>query len=126
MRWLIRRHGYYWLTIVKDCIEFARSCKECQIHGPLQRVPAALLHPIVKPWPFRSWAIDIIGKIHPSSSKQHVFILVATDFFTKWVEAKPYTSISSETVITFIKQEIVHRFGVPETITADRGSVFIS
>ncbi|XP_062021144.1 uncharacterized protein LOC133737640 [Rosa rugosa] len=126
MRWLIHRHGYYWPTIMKDCIEFARGCKQCQIHGSRQRVPADLLHPIVKPWPFRSWAMDIIGKIHPPSSKQHVWILVATDFFTKWVEAKPYTSISSETVITFIKQEIVHRFGVPETIVADRGSVFIS
>ncbi|XP_024179174.1 uncharacterized protein LOC112185200 [Rosa chinensis] len=70
--------------------------------------------------------MDITGKIHPASSKQHVWILVAIEYFTKWVEAKPYTSISSETVIAFIKQEIVHRFGVPETITADPGSVFIS
>lgn len=78
MRWLIQRHDYYWPTIVKDCIEFAQSCKECQIHGPLQCVPAALLHPIVRPWPFQSWVIDIIGKIHPLSSKQHASILVAT------------------------------------------------
>lgn len=126
MRWLIRRHGYYWPTILKDCIEFARGCKQCQIHGSRHRVPATLLHPIIKPWPFRCWAMDIIGKIHPASSKQHVWILVMTDFFTKWVEAEPYTSITSETVITFIKQKIVHRFGVPETVIADRGSVFIS
>ncbi|XP_050374557.1 uncharacterized protein LOC126792112 [Argentina anserina] len=111
MRWLIRRHGYYWPTIMKDCTEFALGCQQCQIHGPHHRVPAHLLHPIVKPWPFRCWAMDII---------------VATDFFTKWVEAKPYTSIYGETVITFIKQEIVHWFGIPETILAERGSVFIS
>ena len=126
MRWLIRRHGFYWPTILKDCIEFAKSCKKCQIHAPVQRVPADLLHPIIKPWPFRGWAMDIIGSIRPPSSKQHVWILVATDYFTKWVEAKAYVTINSQTVISFVKEHIVHRFGIPETITADRGSVFIS
>ncbi|XP_062013819.1 uncharacterized protein LOC133730203 [Rosa rugosa] len=126
MRWLIRRHRFYWPTILKDCIEFAKSCKKCQIHAPVQRVPADVLHPIVKPWPFRGWAMDIIGSIRPPSSKQHVWILVATDYFTKWVEAKPYVTISSQTVIKFVEENIIHRFGIPETITADRGSVFIA
>ncbi|GKV33729.1 hypothetical protein SLEP1_g42193 [Rubroshorea leprosula] len=52
MRWLIRRHGFFWPSILKDCISYAKGCKACQIHGPLQRVPASELHPIVKPWPF--------------------------------------------------------------------------
>ena len=52
-------------------------------------IPAIELHSIVKPWPFRGWAIDLIGKIHLISSKGHNFILVATEYFTKWVEAVP-------------------------------------
>ena len=40
MRWLVRRHGYYWPTILKDCIEYARGCVKCQIYGPIQRISA--------------------------------------------------------------------------------------
>ncbi|PRQ34476.1 putative ribonuclease H-like domain-containing protein [Rosa chinensis] len=83
MRWLIRRHGCYWPTILKDCIEYARGCAPCQLHGSIQRVPAFPMNPIVKPWPFQGWAMDIIGQISPPSSKQHRWILVATDYFTK-------------------------------------------
>ncbi|PRQ31678.1 putative ribonuclease H-like domain-containing protein [Rosa chinensis] len=126
MRWLIRRHGYYWPTILKDCIEYARGCAPCQLHGSIQRAPAFPMNPIVKPWPFRGWAMDIIGQISPPSSKQHIWILVATYYFTKWVEAVPFTSISSVEVIKFIEQNIIHCFGIPETITTDRGSVFIA
>ncbi|GKV11366.1 hypothetical protein SLEP1_g22629 [Rubroshorea leprosula] len=60
MRWLIRRHGLFWPSVLKDCIAYAKGCKSCQIHGPLQRVPASELNSIVKPWPFRGWAIDLI------------------------------------------------------------------
>ena len=45
------------------------------------------LHSIVKPWPFKGWAMDLIGNIYQTSSKGHNFILVATNYFTKWVEA---------------------------------------
>ena len=47
------------------------------------------LHYIVKPWPFRGRAMDLIRKIYPASSKGNNFILVATNYFTKWVEVVP-------------------------------------
>ena len=81
------------------------------------------MYAIVKPWPFRGWAMDMIGKIHPPSSKHHCFILVATDYFTKWVEAKPYKAVDQIEVIGFIK-DLLHRFGIPQTITVDNGTVF--
>ncbi|CAL9012220.1 unnamed protein product [Prunus brigantina] len=126
MRWLVRRHGYYWPTILKNCIEYAKGCIKRQIYGPIQRVPVEALHPVTKPWPFRGWAVDIIGKIYPDASNQHAWILVATDYFTKWVEEKSYRSISSTQVVRFFENHIVHRFGIPETITADNGPVFTS
>ncbi|CAL9005839.1 unnamed protein product [Prunus brigantina] len=126
MRSLVRRHGYYWPSILKDCIEYARACIKCQIYGPIQRVPAEALHPVTKPWPFRGWAVDIIGKIYPAASNQHAWILVATDYFTKWVEAESYRSISSAQVVRFFESHIVHRFGILETITADNGPIFAS
>ncbi|GKV43324.1 hypothetical protein SLEP1_g50628 [Rubroshorea leprosula] len=125
MRWLIRRHGFFWPSVLKDCIAYAKGCKSYQIHGPLQRVPASELNSIVKPWPFRGWAIDLIGKVYPPSSKGHSFIIVATDYFTKWVEAKPMKKVDQSDVIKFIKEDIIHRFGLPETITTDQGTVFV-
>ncbi|CAN6581722.1 unnamed protein product [Malus baccata var. baccata] len=52
MRWLLRRYGYFWPDMVKDCKSYARGCEECQRHGPLQHVPSVPLNPVVKPWPF--------------------------------------------------------------------------
>ncbi|GKV24834.1 hypothetical protein SLEP1_g34388 [Rubroshorea leprosula] len=60
MRWLIRRHGLFWPSVLKDCIAYGKGCKSCQIHGPLQRGLASKLNSIVKPWPFQGWAIDLI------------------------------------------------------------------
>ncbi|KAI5327194.1 hypothetical protein L3X38_026590 [Prunus dulcis] len=126
MCWLIRRYGYFWPTMLKDCINYSKGCEACQRHGPIQRAPSVPMNPVVKPWPFRGWAMDLIGKIYPASSQQHCFIIVATDYFTKWVEAKPIKTTTSQEIITFIEQQIIQRFGIPESITTDRGSSFIS
>jgi hypothetical protein len=83
------------------------------------------MNPIVKPWPFRGWGMDMIGKINPPSSKGHQFILAITDYFTKWVEAVPMKSVASKDVIHFVKEHVIHRFGIPQTITTDGGSVGI-
>jgi hypothetical protein len=94
--------------------------------GKIQMVPASAMNPIIKPWPFRGWGMDMIGKIHPASSKKHEWILVITDYFTKWVEAVPMKKVKSEDVIKFVKEHVIHRFGIPQTITTDGGSVFVS
>jgi hypothetical protein len=70
--------------------------------------------------------MDMIGKINPPSSKGHQYILAITDYFTKWVEAIPMKSVTSKDVINFIKEHVIHRFGIPHTIMTDGGSVFIS
>jgi hypothetical protein len=69
-------------------------------------VPASVMNPIVKLWPFRDWGMDIISKINPPSSKGHQFILAITDYFTKWVEAVPMNSIASKDVINFVKEHV--------------------
>ena len=84
------------------------------------------MNPIIKPWPFRGWGIDMIGQIFPASSKGHKFIIAATDYFAKWVEAVPMKKVTTKDVIDFIKEHIINRFGIPQTITTDQGSVFIS
>ena len=66
----------------------------------------------------------MIGEIKPVSSKQQRYILVGIDYFTKWVEAVALTNVDQEAVIDFIQNHIICRFGIPETITIDQGSMF--
>jgi len=113
MKWLLFRQGVYCPTMLKDCIEFAKGCPECQKHAGIQCVPASELHLIVKPWPFRGWALDVIGQVKPKSSKGHKYILVGIDYFTKWIEAIPLKEVTQDEVINFIQKYIIYRFGIP-------------
>jgi len=117
MKWVIRRNEYFWPTMLEDCFTYYRGCQECQKFGSVQRVPASAMNPIIKPWPFRGWGIDLIGQIYPPSSKNHKFILVATDYFTKWVEVIPLENVTSKEMIEFFKEHIIYQFGIPQTIT---------
>ncbi|RVX07061.1 Gag-Pol polyprotein [Vitis vinifera] len=97
---------------------------ECQIHGDLIHVPPSELHALTSPWPFSVWGIDIIGKISPKSSSGHEFILVAIDYFTKWVEVASYARLTSAGVASFIRSHIICRYGVPHELISDRGVHF--
>nr|ABA94385.1 retrotransposon protein, putative, unclassified [Oryza sativa Japonica Group] len=126
MKWLLRHAGYFWPTIFEDCFRYYKGCQDCQKFGAIQRAPASAMNPIIKPWPFRGWGMDMIGQINPSSSKRHKFILVATDYFTKWVEAIPLKKVDSGDAIQFVQEHIIYRFGILQTITTDQGSIFVS
>ena len=60
--------------------------------------------------------VDIIGRIHPTTSNGHEFILVAIDYFTKWVEAASYRVLNSNKVAQFIQTNIICQYGVPHEI----------
>jgi transposase InsO family protein len=53
-------------------------------------------------------------------------VLLATDYFTKWVEAVPLKRVTSENMVEFVKEHIIYRFGIPQTITTDQGAQFVS
>ena len=84
------------------------------------------MNPIIKPWPFQGWGIDLIGQIFPPLSKGHKFILVATDYFTKWVEAIPLKTVTSKNMVDFVKEHIMYYFEIPQIITTDQGTMFTS
>jgi hypothetical protein len=126
MKWLLRRAYFYCPTMIADYFRHYKGCEECQKHGDVQLVPAALLHPIIKPWPFRDCGLDFIGKIHPPSTKGHCFVIVATDYFTKWTEAIPLKNMTHKEVIGFITEHIIHRFDIPQTLTTDQGTSFVA
>jgi ribonuclease HI len=53
MKWMLRRAGFYWPKMVSDCHRYFRDCEACQRFGEVQSAPANMLHPIIRPWPFR-------------------------------------------------------------------------
>ena len=76
--------------------------------------------------PFEKWGIDIIGEIKPNSSLQHKYILTATDYFTRWVEAIPLRKVNKEVVMDFLQDHIITRFGVPMSLVFDNVTYFFS
>eukprot|EP00253_Pinus_taeda_P030951 PITA_30951 len=120
----ILRAGYYWPTLFKNSHSYVRKCQICQTTIGRQRKPSMPLQPINIDQPFSQWGLDIIGEIIPHSSKQHRYILTATDYFTKWVEAVPLKTANCENIIEFIDQFIITRFGFPTALIFDNASYF--
>ena len=105
-----------------DCCVHVRKCHKCQTFADNVNAPPVPLNVLAAPWPFSMWGIDVIGAIEPKASNGHRFILVAIDYFTKWVEAASYASVTRNVVIRFIKKEIICRYGLPRKIITDNAT----
>ena len=114
------RQGYYWPTMYHDSIEYVRRCDRCQRYANIQRQPASELTPLSAPWPFAQWGMDILGPFLMASGPR-MFLLVAIDYFTKWVEAEPLVKITEAKVQDFVWKSIVCRFGLSRTLITDNG-----
>ncbi|GKB57896.1 reverse transcriptase domain-containing protein [Tanacetum coccineum] len=117
------RTGYYWPTMHMDARKLIRECNDCQVHRPVPRNPQQNLSPITSPWPFYKWGIDIAGPF-PEGPGKVKFLIVAIDYFTKWIEAKPVATITGNQVKKFVWDNIVCRFGLPGEIISDNGKQF--
>ena len=100
-----------------------KKCDKCQRHGDMLLAPPAELHSMSAPWPFAWWGMDLLGPF-VQGSNQNKYLIVAVDYFTKWVEAEPLATISSLNVLRFYKRNILARFGVPQAIVTDNGTQF--
>jgi len=115
---------YYWPTLFRDSHEYVRKCQSYQTTSGRQRKAAFPLQPVNIEQPFEQWGLDIIGEITSHSSKQHRYILTATDYFTKWVGAIHLKKTNSEAIIEFIYQFIITRVGVSNILIFDNASYF--
>uniref|UniRef100_A0A2N9FYD7 Uncharacterized protein n=1 Tax=Fagus sylvatica TaxID=28930 RepID=A0A2N9FYD7_FAGSY len=93
----IMRAGYYWLTMERDCIRHVQTCHKCQMYQNCKNAP-------------------------PQASNGHEFILVAIDYFTKWVEACSFKNVTQVAVTRFVKNNIICRYGMPEMLITDNAS----
>ena len=76
-------------------------------------------------WPFAQWGIDIVGPL-PQGKRQVKFLLVAIDYFIKWVEAEALATIMEARIHKFVWKNIVYRFDILRAITSNNGHQFNS
>ncbi|KAL0449406.1 UNVERIFIED_CONTAM: hypothetical protein Slati_1497000 [Sesamum latifolium] len=87
--------------------------------------PVEPLSVMLSPCPFSQWGMDIVGPF-PLALGQKKFLLVAIDYFTKWVEAEPLARITEAKVMKFIWKNIICHFGLPQELISDNDRQFQS
>ena len=103
-----------------------KHCNACQKYArnDLQmEMPLRISLPLV---PFENWRIDCVGVVHSHFSKRVAYIIVATEYLTKWAEAKAVKTDTAVHAAAFIYEKIISRFGVPEILVSDRGTHFLN
>ena len=121
----ISRQGYCWPTLREDASRYVQNCDVRQRHSGSMHKPSEPLHSTLIPWPFIRWGMDIVGKLPPAPG-QKVFLLVLTDYFSKWIETTTFSQVRDKEVMSFIQTNIICRFAIPSEIVCDNGSQFIS
>ncbi|XP_030963296.1 uncharacterized protein LOC115984403 [Quercus lobata] len=117
--------GYWWLNMQKKAQKYVRKCDQCQRFAPNIHQLEGILNPLSSPWPFAQWGLDIVSPF-PKVIGNKKYLLVGTDYFTKWVEAEPLANIEDVDVKRFIWKNIVPRFGTPRTLVSDNDLQFDS
>ncbi|GJW77212.1 reverse transcriptase domain-containing protein [Tanacetum coccineum] len=81
----------------RDARELIRACDDCQAHTSLPRLPKADMILVTSAWPFIKWGMDIVGPLSEDPGRVK-YLIVKTDYFTKWMEAKPLATITGKQV----------------------------
>jgi predicted aspartyl protease len=116
---------FYWPSWRQDVKKFVSRCHVCHTRkGPHQRVQLPE-RKFITSEAFERIAVDICGPF-PTTSRKNRYMLVVTDFFSKWVEPIAIENQEAVTVADALINEIISRFGVPAIIYSDRGAQFTS
>ncbi|KAL4353062.1 hypothetical protein GQ457_06G011960 [Hibiscus cannabinus] len=118
----VLQSGFYWPTLHKDAQLFCQQCDRCQRTGNISKRNEMPLQNILEVELFDVWGIDFMGPF--PSSFGNLYILLAVDYVSKWVEAAATTHNDAKTVQRFIKKNIFTRFGTPRVIISDEGKHF--
>ncbi|XP_025692656.1 uncharacterized protein [Arachis hypogaea] len=103
------RARYYWPSMMADSKEFVKKCVKCQENANFHRAPASELSLLTASRPFLQWGVDLLGPF-PVGPGQVKYLIVAIDYYTKWIEAEPLASISSSNCRKFMWRQVITRF----------------
>jgi hypothetical protein len=117
--------SFYWPAMICAANRVTRSCEACQKFSPRSGSPSQFTKLIAHTWPLQRWGLDIVGSL-PTDQGNLKFTFVVVEYFTKWIEARAVSTITSKTAQKFFWQNIVCRFGVPSELTVDNSKQFDS
>src|SRR3954447_16086799 len=112
---------YYWKKMYEDTREYVKFCDNCQRRG--QKGEKSYLNPIEVGEPFERIGIDFVGPLK-KTRRGNRYILMTTDYLTKWPEAKVMKDATATNVVKFIYEVIICRHGCPKIILSNRGTHF--
>jgi hypothetical protein len=121
--WKVFRQGFYWPKASSDAADLVQKCENCQRCARDQKQPLSLTQLIHPTWPMQRCGLDLLGSLPPAQGNLK-FVVVAVEYFSKWIEAKPLATITSATIQKFFWQNIVCCFGASKAITVDDGTQF--
>ncbi|MCO5577076.1 hypothetical protein L7F22_030898 [Adiantum nelumboides] len=119
--------GIWWPALFADAKEFIRRCDACQRTKMPTRVDSMPLQPMMGVRAFAKWRIDFVGPIQPPAyMTQAQYIIVATDYLTKWTEAKATRKNDARTTATFLYENVFTRYGLSIETVSDRETHFLN
>jgi hypothetical protein len=92
--------GFYWPAIICAANRVTRSCEACQKFSPRSGNPLQFTKLIAHTWPLQRWGLDIVRPL-PTAQGNLKFAFVAVEYFTKWIEARAVSTITSKTAQKF-------------------------
>jgi len=114
---------YFWEGMCREVERYVKSCQLCQKLKKPKQAPAGMLQPIPPGNAFDKLGVDVLGPF-PKSHKGNKYVIVATDYATRWVETQAVPTATAVDIADFLIQRIVCRHGCPKVILTDRGSCF--
>ncbi|KAK3003954.1 hypothetical protein RJ639_018745 [Escallonia herrerae] len=119
----VLRQGYYWPTMQHDALEYTKKYDSCQRFASIPKQAPNPLIMMKSPIPFAMWGMDLLGPFPPASA-QRKFVIVATDYFTKWVEAEALATIRAKKCEDFFWRAVICRFGIPRVLITNNRKQF--
>ncbi|GKV50051.1 hypothetical protein SLEP1_g56766 [Rubroshorea leprosula] len=123
LRCLTPYEAEYVPTMVEDAQNYVKKCPTCQFNADDIHMPGEMLSSLTSPWPFAQWGVDLLGSFIKGKGGC-TFLVVAVDYFTKWIEAKPLSTTTERKIEEFLFNSVLCRIGIPKRIIADNGPQF--
>jgi hypothetical protein len=118
------RERFWWPKMKEEIAYWVNSCEDCQSRKGSAR-ESTFSEPISIGEPFDMLGVDIMGPL-PTTKNGHKYIVVFTEYLTKWVEAFPIVDADSVTVAKLLVEQVICRYGAPRKLLSDQGKVFLS
>ena len=119
------RLRFYWPGLQNDVKIYVGGCEKCARKKNPNPTKVAPMQIVRSGFPMERIALDILGPL-PVTEHGNKYILVISDYFTKWTESFAMPNMEAKTCAKILVEEVIVRLGVPNKIHSDQGRQFES